>query len=259
MTEEKMIRRYLEPWADSVSISVVSETGSTNDDMKKRALEGEAEISLLMADSQTGGKGRKGRSFFSPEKTGIYMSFLLRPDYSAEDCTLLTTMAAEAVAAAIEGVTGQQTGIKWVNDVFIRGRKVAGILTEGAFSKDLKKMEWAIIGIGINLAEPSQGFPEDIESTAGALLKQYDEEVKCRLIAEITNRIIKSYRKLDKKEFLEAYRKRLFFLGGEITVMAPLEPYRATAVDIDDMCHLIVRTEEGEERIVSSGEISIKI
>ncbi len=259
MTDERTVRRYLEPHARSVKILTVDQTGSTNDDMKKRALEGENEITLLIADSQTEGKGRKGRSFFSPKTTGIYMSFLLRPRYTPEDCTLLTTMAAAATAEAIEKVTGTKADIKWVNDIFIKGRKVAGILTEGAFSPAFKKMEWAVIGIGINLARPDGGFPKDIENIAGTLMPDGDEEIRCRLIAGIINAVTEYYGCLDKKAFLEAYRQRLFFLGEEVTVMDSVEPYKATALDIDDMCRLIVLDKNGEKIILSSGEISIKI
>ena len=255
--DEKEIRSFLSAEAKTVRIRTVKETGSTNDDMKIAARNGEKEIALLVAESQTKGKGRKGRSFFSPDGSGIYMSFLLRPDCSAERSTLLTTMAAAATADAIEKVTGISPDIKWVNDIFIGGRKVAGILTEGSISDGGKNLDWAVVGIGINLAEPDRGFPDELAHIAGAISER-GAEIKNRLIAEIINSLIGYYKSLSEGDYLTAYRKRLFFLGREITVISSCGSYSATAVDIDPMCRLVVRLPDGSEKVLNSGEISVK-
>lgn len=239
---------------EHIIIESVSVTASTNDDMKKKAREGAQEISLLIADRQTAGKGSKGRSFFSPDSTGCYMSFLLRPQLKPEECMLLTTIAAVAAAEAIEKITGRQADIKWVNDIFMGGKKVAGILTEGAFiSKD--EIEFAVVGIGINLAVPGEGFPEDIKDIAGALDAA---EKKNELIAEIINRFVYYYRRLPDSSYISEYRRRLFFLGREITVRQGDKIFTATAKDIDPMCRLRVQTPEGE-LLLGAGEISIRI
>ena len=138
---EEQIRKHLLDYAKDIDIEIVKEIDSTNDELKRQAINGQGEIKLLIAESQTKGKGTKGRSFFSPADTGCYMSFLLRPSYSAEECSLLTTAAATATACAIEMVTGKKAQIKWVNDIYIERKKVAGILTEASFRKDGSGLE----------------------------------------------------------------------------------------------------------------------
>lgn len=257
LTNENEIRICLGEKAQNVKIRVVEGTGSTNDDMKKAALSGEDEISVLIARSQSAGKGRKGRSFYSPENTGIYMSFLLRPKYSPEECTLLTTLAAAVTAESIEKVTGKKAQIKWVNDVFMEGRKVAGILTESAFAPDGSRLSYAIVGIGINISPPTDGFPEEISDIAGTILTDSTAPVKNRLVAEIINGFTENYYKLPQREYLESYRKRLFFLGREITVIEAEKTYKATAINVDSMCHLVVQLPDGTEKVLYGGEISI--
>lgn len=258
IAKEEEIRRNLSKNAEKVKIEIVEEVGSTNDEMKKAALSGEKEISILIAHSQSAGKGRKGRSFYSPENTGIYMSFLLRPKYTPEECTLLTTMAATAAARSIEKVTGKKTQIKWVNDVFMEGRKVAGILTEASFSADKKGLDFAVVGIGINITPPADGFPDEISDIAGTVLSDGTKLIKNRLIAEIINSFVENYNTLPQREYLEHYRKRLFFLGQEITVLEADRTYKATAIDVDSMCHLIVKLPDGTGKVLYGGEISIK-
>lgn len=239
---------------EPIIIETTQVTASTNEDMKIRAAEGREEISLLIADKQTAGKGSKGRSFFSPEGTGCYMSFLLRPEIRPEECTLLTTIAAVATAQAIEKLTDKKADIKWVNDIYIDGKKTAGILTEGAFiNKD--KINYAIVGIGINLTVPEGGFPEEIKDIAGAL---GTDEIRNELIAEIINSFIYYYRRLPDNSYITQYRKRLFFLDQQITVMQGDTAFTATAVDVDNMCRLIIER-DGERQLLNAGEISVKI
>lgn len=256
---EKEIRKHLSAKAASVKIETVHETGSTNNDMKKRAREGEEEISVLIAEYQSAGKGRLGRSFFSPESTGIYMSILVRPAYTAEECTLLTTMTASSAAKAIEKVTGKKAELKWVNDIFLDGKKVGGILTEVSLAENRKNFEWAVVGIGVNLEKPKNDFPEELSSIASSVLDETSSETKNRLIAEIINNFAENYSELTKRKYLEDYRSRLFFLGEEITVIEGDKNYKATAIDIDSMCHLKIRFPDGKEKLLFSGEISIRI
>jgi BirA family biotin operon repressor/biotin-[acetyl-CoA-carboxylase] ligase len=253
----KEIRKHLKECAKDIIIETVDEISSTNDEMKSRGNNAVEEISLLIAESQTKGKGRKGRSFFSPDSSGCYMSFLLRPDYSAEECTLLTAIAAVATAEAIETVTDKKAQIKWVNDIYIERRKVAGILTEAVFRKDGKGLSYAVVGIGINVCTPDGGFPEEIKNIAAAI-SDSKTEIKNRLIAEIINRFVYYYKNMPKKEYITSYRDRIFFLGEDITVIEADKTYSAIAKDIDDMCHLIVALPDGKTKHLFSGEISIK-
>ncbi len=254
----KEISELLSPEAADVQISTVKVTSSTNEQLKAQAKSGESEIKVLIAESQTKGKGTKGRSFHSPDCTGCYMSFFLRPKYSPEFSTLLTVAAATATAEAIEEVTESRANIKWVNDIIMNGRKVAGILTEAAIKKDLTGIEWAVVGIGINITEPKGSFPDEIKDIAGAISENADSNLKNRLCAEIINRFVGYYHSLESKDFFEQYKKRLFFLGHRITVIEFDKTYTATAVDIDEMCRLIVEV-DGEQKVLNSGEISVRI
>lgn len=251
-TDIKEIKKHLKI-NESIIIERVNETGSTNEDMKKRARLGEKEISVLIANSQTKGKGSKGRSFFSPENTGIYMSFLLRPTLESCETTLLTTMAAVALSEAIEELTNLKTDIKWVNDIYIGGKKVAGILTEGAY-KGKDKIDFVILGLGVNLVVPDGGFPREISMSAGALGVG---EIKERLIGEIINRFVYYYRRLPDKGYMAQYKKRLFFLSKEVTVTKNDRTFVAKAVDVDSMCRLIVELPDGERVTLDSGEIGV--
>ena len=161
-----------------------------------------------------------------------------------------------AVCEAIEKVTGIRADIKWVNDIFVGGKKVAGILTEGSFSQ--KGADYIIVGIGINLYAPEDGFPEEIRDVAGALTEK-SENLRENLIAEIVNRFMYHLSRIKSRAFIPFYRDRLFFLGKEITVISPDGSYKATAEDIDEMCRLEVKTEDGELKILGSGEISVRI
>ena len=239
-----------------IKIIAVREAGSTNDELKKLALSGERDTVLFIAEKQTAGRGRRGRSFFSPEGTGIYMSLLLHPELPAEECTLITPLCAVAVAEAIESTAGVKAGIKWVNDIFIGGRKAAGILTEGAFNE--KGADYVIVGIGINLAPPEGGFPEEIRDIAGAVAEKTGE-LREKLIAETVNRFMYHLQGIKDRRFIPLYRERLFFLGEEITVLSPDGDYRATAVSVDSECRLTVKMEKGEMGALNSGEISVKI
>ena len=258
LSAEREIRFFLSSQAQGVKLTLVESTASTNDDMKTAARNGEEELSVLVAEAQSAGKGSKGRSFFSPAGTGIYMSILLRPDCSAEESTLLTPMAAVAVAEAIEKVTGVKAQIKWVNDIYIGGRKAAGILTEGEAEKSGNSLEWAVIGIGINLSPPDGGFPDEIRDIAGAVTSD-GEKVRNRLIAEIINGIVYYYGRLADGDFYEAYRERLFILSQRVTVTDFSGSFEATVLDVDRAFRLKVSLSDGSERLLSSAEVSLVV
>ena len=249
--DEKIIRKYLSDYATGIKIDTVDIIDSTNEEMKRRARMGEGEISLLVAEEQISGKGTKGRSFFSPDGTGIYMSLLLRPTYTPEQCTFLTTMAAVSVARAVEKVTGIMLQIKWVNDLYLDGKKVGGILTQAHLSENGKAVEWAVVGIGINLSEPEGGFPEELKEIATALGEK-NIQIKNRLISETVNEFILYYRSLMKKEFIDEYSKRLMGLNEEITVKEGEEEFKGTVIGIDDKFLLKIRLPDGSEKILNS-------
>lgn len=254
--QSEKIRAYLPEKYRSFEIITKKEVGSTNDEAKKLALTEKEKSIIYIAESQTKGKGRLGRNFFSPAKTGIYMSILLHPRLKAEECTLLTPAAAVAVCKALEKTAEIKADIKWVNDVYIGGKKVAGILTESAFDKG--KICYCIVGIGINLSPPENDFPEEIRNIASSVLPESDEDTKNRLIAEVVSAFMECYEALPKVNFFDHYRNRLLYLGEKITVFSPDGDYEAAAKDIDERFRLIIEKEDGEEGIIGSGEISVR-
>lgn len=254
------IDKHLGSLADVFSIEVLKSVNSTNTAVKTRAAQGAPEGTVIAAEEQTGGKGRRGRSFYSPAGTGIYFSILLRPTVKAFDATLITTAAAVAVAVSIEAVTGVNARIKWVNDVFCHGKKVCGILTEGTFDMESGGLEYAVLGIGVNIVRPEAGYPAELKKVAGAVYEngEPEPETRGRLIAEILKRFWAYYRNLAGKTFLPEYKARSFVIGRDVDVISGDTPRRAQALDIDDDCRLVVQYEDGSTEALSSGEVSIR-
>ena len=216
--------------------------------------------STLIACEQTAGRGRYGRQFFSPADTGVYLSLLLRPTaYSPQQATCLTAAAAAAMCQAIEAVTGQHPGIKWVNDIFLHGKKVCGILTEAAVDLETGTLNYMVLGAGINVYLPTDGFPEEIQSIAGALLEHSTPEAKNRLVGEFMNRFWEFYAHPERKEYLEDYRARSLAIGRNVTVLSAGQKVSAHAYGIDDDFRLLVRYENGETEALSYGEIRIQL
>lgn len=241
-----------------INITVLKSVDSTNKYLKAKAVEGAKEGTVIIADTQTGGRGRFTRKFHSPSGCGIYMSILLKPQMPAGNAVLITSAAAVAVAEAIETLCGKDAKIKWVNDVYMNSKKVCGILTEGAIKPD-GDFDWAVLGIGINAFEPENGFDAEIKNIAGAVFDEYRENLRNRIIAEVINRFYRYYNELEKKTFLDEYRKRSFVLGEIVDVVKNEENRKAKALDIDDDCRLLVEYEDKSKEFLSSGEISIRL
>ena len=237
-------------------VTVLEQTESTNRVVKEMAMQGAAEGTLVAAVSQSSGRGRLGRSFFSPEG-GIYMSFLLRPKLPAEKAVLLTTAAAVSVARAIERVTGIRAGIKWVNDIFVSGKKVCGILTEAGIDFETGLPEYVVIGIGINV-EPKE-LPKELVPIVGFLNDAAKKPVnKSVLVAAIWDELAGIYPRLSEAEYMEEYRERSVLLNREVTVLDPSGYYTAVVKDIDRDGHLIVE-KDGKTKFLASGEVSVKL
>lgn len=254
------IQKYLNPICSDLNLEVLPTLDSTNNYAREKAVLGMPEGYVVIANSQTNGKGRKGREFFSPANTGIYMSLVLRPaQCSLKQATKLTTMAAVAVCEAIEIVSNEKAQIKWVNDVYINEKKVCGILTEASLGLEDNFLEYAIIGIGVNVSLPIGGFPKEIQNIADAIFEKAPNDGKNRIAAEILNRFMNYYKLLANENYIEQYRSRNFVIGKEILVSSSGEPKKAVALDIDDDCHLIVKYEDNKTETLSAGEISIKV
>ncbi|MCR5648417.1 MAG: biotin--[acetyl-CoA-carboxylase] ligase [Oscillospiraceae bacterium] len=229
--------------------------GSTNAVALEAARAGEAEGLVVVAEKQTAGRGRRGRSFFSPAGTGLYMSVLLRPTIAPERAVLLTAAAASAVCGALEAVFGVRASIKWVNDVLVEGKKVCGILVESAAGTN--GLEYAVVGIGVNLAEPEGGFPEELRGIAGAV--SGGSKKRGELASEILARLMELYAAIDRGEGVAGYAERVTPPGTRVTVLAPDGAREATVLGTDENCRLLVRYDGGGEDALFSGEISIRI
>lgn len=253
------VLRELGDAAGELEIETAQEVTSTNLLLKERASAGAKEGLVLIAERQTAGRGRQGRSFSSPQGTGLYMSILLRPKMKAQEALFLTTIAAVAVAAAVEDVSGRKTGIKWVNDVWIDSLKICGILTEASFDLEGGGLEYAVVGIGVNLTEPKGGFPEELRGIAGAIFPTEEEgaAAKSRLAAGILRRFWMYYRALPEHAFWGEYCSRSIVIGRDIVILGE-HPQSAKAIAIDEDCRLLVRLPDGSERLLSSGEVSIR-
>lgn len=243
---------------DFYNIEIIRSTTSTNDVLKSVAKQGELEGKVLVALSQSNGKGRLGRNFFSQETTGLYFSVILRPILLPKDSILITTAAATAVAKAIKEVSGKNAKIKWVNDVFVGSKKVCGILTEAGI-KNEKYLDYAVLGIGINAFYPENGFKNEIKDIAGAVFDNNADGMRNKLLAKILDNFYDYYKNLTKKEYVKEYISLSCAVGEEVTVISNSVEKDAFCIGIDDECRLIVKYPSGEKGVLSSGEISIKI
>lgn len=232
------------------------ETDSTNRVAKELAAEGAPEGTLVVAKRQSNGKGRLGRSFFSPEG-GIYMSMILRPQIAPEKALLITTCAAVAVARAIEKISGCTAGIKWVNDIFVNGRKVCGILAEAGLSGASEYPDYVVLGIGINVKK--QSVPEELKDIVGCLEDTAQEPVLNEdLIVSVWETFAGLYRELSTAVYMEEYKERSILMGREVTVLATGGEYRAVVKDIDKDGHLILER-DGRQECLSYGEVSVRL
>ena len=253
--DKKILEKFLD---QKLNITVFSELDSTNNYLKKLGSQGEKENQLVIALSQTGGRGRMGRSFYSPNGTGIYFSLLLHPKISAEKSLFFTVMAAVSVAETVMKYNKNDVKIKWVNDIYIDGKKVCGILTEGAINSD-KMLDYAVVGIGINVVEPENGFPDVIKDIATAIFPgNVEDNINEKIVADVVNRFFNMYNG-DDNDYIRRYKAYSYLTGKEINIISGDSIRPATVIDITDDCHLLVKNEEGVIEEISSGDVSVRL
>lgn len=253
--DKKILEQYLN---QKLNITIFDELDSTNSYLKKIGSSGEKETQLVIALSQTGGRGRMGRSFYSPNGTGIYFSLLLHPEFSAEKSLFLTVMAAVSVAEAVMKYNKNDVKIKWVNDIYIDGKKVCGILTEGAINSK-KMLDYAVVGIGINVIAPENGFPNDIKDIATAVFPgKTQENIKEKIVADVVNKFFNMYNGIDT-DYVKRYKKYSYLTGKDINIIFGETTRPATVIDITDDCHLLVKNENNEIEEISSGDVSVRV
>lgn len=234
----------------------LEQTDSTNRVAKSLAEQGADEGTLIVALSQSAGRGRLGRSFLSPEG-GLYFSLILRPSFSPEESRMLTVAAAVASAQAIEEISHRKSDIKWVNDIYIDGKKVCGILTEGAFDAEMGTLKYAVLGIGVNIFA-QDGLPAEISDIADTVFgSDVPSKTKAELIAKIVNNFMALYEKLDDRAFLEEYRRRSMLTGLDVCYTLQGAEHTGRVLGIDDEARLIVE-ENGEKVYIGAGDVSVR-
>ena len=239
-------------------IKLLSSTTSTIQYLKEMDTTNSENGFVVIADEQTKGRGRRGREFLSPKGEGVYFSILLKVDRNAQDIRLLTICAAVAVSKALENLLDIRAEIKWVNDIYLGGKKVCGILTEAVLSGELQELDTVIVGIGLNtgkVPESLQDIATSIKDSTGVCGIRND------LVAEILNQFEETYlsytsRKM-KESILAYYESRLFIIGQRIEVENLGRNFSATVLGIDDAGGLIVQDENNVVSCIISGEIKL--
>lgn len=240
------------------NIIILDETDSTNNYAKKLAANGAGDGTIIIADAQTSGKGRLGRSFVSPPSTGIYMSLLIRPDISIEIAQLITSCAACAAAEAVEELCGCGVGIKWVNDIYMNDKKICGILTEASLSLETKSIDYSIIGIGINVLSIKSLFDDKLSIIASSIEDETGIKIsRNRLCCAVINKLDEKLRNIENRSFLTEYRRREILTGNIITANTGGITVTGRAVGIDNNANLVIELDDGSRKTFSSGEANL--
>ncbi|MEL7624574.1 MAG: biotin--[acetyl-CoA-carboxylase] ligase [Clostridiales bacterium] len=275
------IAPYLQVDIAPTNIQVFPSLNSTNDLAKEKALAGAAAGTVILAEEQTKGKGRMGRSYYSPAGAGIYLSMILRPKLAGSQALLLTTGVAVAAAQAIEELWDCRVKVKWVNDLYVEGKKIAGILTEAATNWETGIVDHVVLGVGINVRSSREGFPMELAHKAGFLCPEEpaaaDEDanpdqkqqpggklLRNPLAAALINHIWQMAKSLEEQpepaaaELINEARRRSCVLGKQVLIEGYAGLDQAKAVDINEWGFLIVEDQQGCRHILNTGEISLR-
>lgn len=261
---EQEIRGFLRP-TECVGreLRCFDEVGSTNTYAKQIALSGAADGTVVVANSQTGGRGRLGRTFQSPKDKGIYLSVLLRPELPPERLLAVTALTGVAVCSAVEQVCGIRPQIKWTNDLVLGGKKLCGILTEMSLEGESGRLQYLVIGIGVNVLYGPEDFPPEVRPMATSLLQELGRPVSrpalaAAEIAEL-DKLYAALRSGRTAPYLDEYRRDCVTLGKEVQILRPDgSREHVTALDIDDQFGLVVRRDDGTSAVIRSGEASVR-
>ncbi len=243
---------------ENKNVKYFEEITSTNTVLKELAACGESENTILISEYQTAGRGRLGKTFFSPKGCGIYLSYLIKPDVKSSDAVFITVAAAVSMVRALNKVFGIKTKIKWVNDIYYENKKLCGILTEGSVLPS-KNLAYAVLGLGINIKNPPNGYPEEfsykttnLEEIVGIVSKDKKQE----LIEEFINTFDNIFS--DKtKSYIKEYKEASCLLGQEIEILSGEHKGIACAVDIDSTARLVVEKDDTTIAL-DSGDVSIR-
>lgn len=236
-------------------------TDSTNTRLKELAQNGATAGTVAIANEQTAGKGRLGRSFQSDKNTGIYMSMLMRPQGGLEHISEITAWVAVCVSRAIEKVVGVTPGIKWVNDVVLNGKKICGILTELLVEGESGSIQYLIVGIGLNVHNKVEDFPEEIRQKASSIDEQTGKDInRAQLAAAVVEELDAMFAKWpeEKEEYLSYYRSHCVTTEKQVRLLRGKEERFGYAEEVTEDFHLRVCYEDGTKEDVSSGEVSVR-
>ena len=250
---EASLRHALGADAALLDVRVFAELDSTNTEAKRQIARGIQKPLLIVAESQSAGRGRMGRSFYSPAKSGVYFSLLFQSREPISQAVALTGAAAVAVMRAVRACTGKQCAIKWVNDLYLNGKKVCGILAESAVLQG--SAPYIVLGIGINLF--TSDFPAELESVAGALGTEPISRAK--LIARVCRELRRFIEDPDDRSWLADYRAHSCVIGQPINWTEAGVSHDGVATGIDENGGLEVLGRDGERRTLSTGEISVRM
>lgn len=251
------IRRGLKTDLIGQSIVYYSSLSSTNDLLKELAAQGAPEGTLVIADKQTAGKGRLGRKWLAPPGTSLLMSLLFRPDLAPSQAQRLTMICSLAIADAIEGLTGLPVGLKWPNDILIRGKKAGGILTELGTTGE--RLDYVAVGMGLNVNLAISTLPE-LRGMATSLSQELAREVsRLELLWKILEGIEIRYKSLRRGESPhEEWAARLINLGCEVQVTTPHGVLAGLAERVDADGALILRTSDGQRKRILAGDVTLR-
>lgn len=232
---------------------------STNQQAKKLALEGVSEGTVVIAEEQTAGKGRRGKSWVSPPKTGIWMSIILRPDILPENASMLTLVAGLAVCKAIREITSLEAYIKWPNDIVVNGKKICGLLTE--MNSEIDYVNFVVVGIGINVN--IEKFPPELDKMATSLMIEGNKTYKRKRIINRTLEIFEAYydkylETEDLTNIIEEYNDCCINIGRNVQVISKSQNLKGIVKKVTNKGELIITDSQGEDIEITSGEVSVR-
>ena len=234
---------------------------STNTEAKRQAMAGAPDGLVILSEEQTGGRGRRGRSFQSPKGKGLYLTALLRPQVEPQEVSDITAWVAVAVCDGVEAACGVRPRIKWTNDLVLEGKKLCGILTELGLESESNALDYLICGIGVNVNQGPEDFEEEVRPIASSLAQILGRPVRrSQLAAEIIRALDRMYARFpqDKQAYLEQYRADCLTPGNQVQLITPSSRQEAFAVGIDDQFRLVVEYPDGRRAALSSGEVSVR-
>ncbi len=251
-----VIRAHLANAPVMPDVYVYDTADSTNAQAKRLIAAGAQTPLLIVANEQTAGRGRLGRSFYSPADTGVYMTLALRVEPAPLDVLRITTVAAVAVVCAIEALTDERPQIKWVNDVCLHGKKLCGILAEAVTDAAAGKITHVLVGIGINVS--TENFPGELAGVAASL--HTPGLSRARLIAAVAGHLLSWSRHPASRAYMDCYRAHSMVIGQNIRYCRPAGAViRAKALDVDDEGGLIVRHADGSQAVLRTGEVTLRL